>query len=49
MMAKFAREPVEIIELTDAERAAFVAALKPVLDKHRKEFDPRFFAMFASG
>jgi TRAP-type C4-dicarboxylate transport system substrate-binding protein len=45
MLAKFDPGKMEIIRLTDTERAAFVAALRPVLDKHRKDFDPQLFAM----
>jgi hypothetical protein len=29
---------------THAERAAFVKASQPVLDKHRQELDPKLFA-----
>jgi hypothetical protein len=34
----------EVIRLTDAERAAFVKASQSVLDKHRKDLDPKLFA-----
>ena len=34
----------EVIHLTDAERAAFVAAVQPVLAKYQKELDPKLFA-----
>jgi hypothetical protein len=34
----------EMIRLTDAERAAFVKASQAVLDKHRKQLDPKLFA-----
>jgi TRAP-type C4-dicarboxylate transport system substrate-binding protein len=43
MMAKFDRSKVEITALTEVERAAFVDALRPVLDRHRKTFDPQLF------
>lgn len=33
----------EVIELTPEERAAFVAAVRPVLDKHRGKLDPTLF------
>jgi TRAP-type transport system periplasmic protein len=33
----------EVIELTAAERAAFVKAVQPVLDKYRRELGPRLF------
>ena len=35
----------EVIELTTAERAAFVAAVAPVIDKHRGSLDPRLFEL----
>ncbi len=38
MMKKFDPARNELIRLTDAEREAFVEAVKPVLDKHRQEF-----------
>jgi TRAP-type C4-dicarboxylate transport system substrate-binding protein len=34
----------DLIRLTDAERAGFVRAVKPVLDKYRRELDPKLFA-----
>jgi TRAP-type transport system periplasmic protein len=33
----------EIIELTPTERAAFVDAVRPVLEKHRGKLDPKLF------
>jgi tripartite ATP-independent transporter DctP family solute receptor len=33
----------EIIELTPTERAAFVEAVRPVLEKHRGKLDPKLF------
>ena len=36
----------EVIHLTDAERAEFVSAVQPVLDKYRKKIDPKLFAFF---
>jgi TRAP-type C4-dicarboxylate transport system substrate-binding protein len=47
ILAKFDRHAVEIAELTASERAAFVAALRPVVEKHRKDFDPTLFARLA--
>ncbi len=47
IMAKFDRNAVEIIELTEPERAAFVEALRPVLEKHRGDFAPEIFARLA--
>jgi tripartite ATP-independent transporter DctP family solute receptor len=38
----------EVIELTDAERTAFRKAVKPVLDKYRKQLDPAWFAAFGA-
>ena len=34
----------EVIRLTTEERAAFVKAVEPVLEKHRKDLDPKLFA-----
>jgi tripartite ATP-independent transporter DctP family solute receptor len=34
----------EVIELSDAERGAFRRAVQPVLDKYRKQLDPKLFA-----
>jgi TRAP-type C4-dicarboxylate transport system substrate-binding protein len=34
----------EVIRLTDAERAAFLKAVEPVLEKHRKKMDPKLLA-----
>jgi TRAP-type transport system periplasmic protein len=44
ILAKLAATEVEVVRLTDAERAAFVKASQPVLDRHRKELDPKLFA-----
>jgi TRAP-type C4-dicarboxylate transport system substrate-binding protein len=33
----------EIVELTAQQREAFIDAVKPVLDRHRGEFDPELF------
>jgi TRAP-type C4-dicarboxylate transport system substrate-binding protein len=38
MMKKFDPAKNQLTPLTDAEREAFVLAVKPVLDKHRREF-----------
>jgi tripartite ATP-independent transporter DctP family solute receptor len=40
---KFDPSESEVIELTPQERAAFVAAVRPVLDKHRGKLDPKLF------
>ena len=34
----------EVIRLSDDERAAFMRAVQPVLDKYRRQLDPRLFA-----
>ena len=49
MLAKFAATGTQITQLTDAERGAFIAALSPVLERHRKEFDPALFAALGKG
>jgi len=33
-----------VIHLTDAERDAFMRAVRPVLEKYRHRFDPKLFA-----
>ena len=43
-MAKPDPSKNEVIHLTDAERAAFVKASQPVLERHRKDLDPKLFA-----
>ena len=47
ILAKLDPRENEIIEPTAAERAAFVAAVQPVLEKYRKTFAPKLFACFA--
>ena len=44
ILARLAATKVEVVRLTDAERAAFVKASQPVLDKHRGDLDPKLFA-----
>lgn len=44
ILAKFDPRHNEVIHLTDAERAAFVAAVQPVLLKYRGQLDPQLFA-----
>jgi TRAP-type transport system periplasmic protein len=34
----------EVIRLSDDERAAFVRAVEPVLEKYRRQLDPKLFA-----
>ena len=48
ILARFDPRRNEVIHLTDAERAAFVAAVQPMLAKYRKELDPQLFAWFES-
>ena len=48
MLAKFKLvKNHEIITLTEAERAPFVAAVQPVLEKYRRELDPKLFTYLA--
>lgn len=42
-MAKLDPAQNEVVRLTPAERAAFVAAVQPVLDRHRGSLDPALF------
>ena len=44
ILAKLDPARNEVIELTAAERAAFMKAVEPVLQKYRREFSPRLFA-----
>ena len=44
ILAKLDPAQNEVIRLTDAERGAFVKAVEPVLDKHRKALAPGLFA-----
>ncbi len=48
ILAKFDPRHNEVIHLTDAERAAFVAAVQPVLLKYRGQLDPQLFAWIES-
>ena len=48
ILARFDPRRNEVIHLTDAERAAFVAAVQPMLAKYRKELYPQLFAWFES-
>lgn len=47
ILAKFDRTRVEIIELTAAERAAFVAAMQPLLARYREALGSELFAWLA--
>lgn len=44
ILAKLDPRHNEVVHLTDAERAAFVAAVQPMLLKYRRELDPQLFA-----
>ena len=43
ILARLASTKVEVVRLADAERAAFVKASQPVLDRHSKELDAKLF------
>jgi TRAP-type C4-dicarboxylate transport system substrate-binding protein len=43
ILAKLDPSKNEVTRLTAAERAAFVKASQPVLDRHRKELEPKLF------
>lgn len=43
ILAKLDPSKNEVIHLSEAERGAFMTAVQPVLDKHRKELDPKLF------
>jgi TRAP-type C4-dicarboxylate transport system substrate-binding protein len=44
VLAKLDPAMNDVIRLTDSERAEFVRAVEPVLDRHRARFDPALFA-----
>jgi len=44
VLAKLRPDENEVVHLTAAEHAAFVAAVEPVLSKHRAALDPKLFA-----
>jgi TRAP-type C4-dicarboxylate transport system substrate-binding protein len=46
ILAKIDPKENDVIELTPAERAQFVAAVQPVLDKYRKALGPELFRHF---
>jgi TRAP-type C4-dicarboxylate transport system substrate-binding protein len=43
MLKKFDPAHNELIRLTDAERAAFMKAVEPVLTKYREKLGPKLF------
>ena len=45
MLARLAECDNEVVTLTAAEHAAFVAALAPVLDKYQRELGPALFRL----
>jgi TRAP-type transport system periplasmic protein len=45
VLGRFDPRDNEVIHLTPAERAAFVHAVEPVVDKHRRDFEPRLLAL----
>lgn len=48
IMARLDPAKNEVITLTAAEREAFVRAVEPVLERHRKELDPKLFEYLES-
>lgn len=48
ILAKLDPAHNEVIRLTDAERAAFVRAAQPVLDRHRGELDAKLFELLGA-
>ena len=44
ILAKFDPKEVDVVRLTPGEHAAFVKAVAPVLDRHRRDIDPKLFA-----
>jgi len=48
MLKKFDPAKNELIRLTDAERAAFMKAVQPVLDKYRKQLGDKLFAQLGA-
>jgi TRAP-type C4-dicarboxylate transport system substrate-binding protein len=48
VLQKLDQQENEVLHLTDAEHAAFVSAVQPVVDKHRKQIDPALFELLES-
>ena len=46
VLRKLDTQQNEVVHLTNAERAEFVGAVQPLLDKYRRTFDPALFAFF---
>ena len=49
VLTKFDPRENEVMHLTDAEQAAFVTAVEPVLARYRKQLDPKLFDHLAGG
>jgi len=49
VLTKLDAQENEVVQLTDAEQAAFVAAVQPVLARHRKHLDPKLFEYLDQG
>jgi len=48
ILARLDARENDVVQLTDAERAAFIAAVQPVLAKYRQELPPRLFGYLDS-
>ena len=48
ILARLDARENDLVQLTDAERAAFIAAVQPVLAKYRQELPPRLFGYLDS-
>ena len=48
MLKKFDPAKNDLIRLTDGERAAFIKAVQPVLDKYRRQFGDKLFAQLGA-
>jgi TRAP-type C4-dicarboxylate transport system substrate-binding protein len=48
IMARLDPAQNDVIRLTQDERGAFVRAVQPVLEKYRRQFDPKLFAYLGS-
>ena len=49
VLARLDPQDNEVIRLTAAEHAAFVAAVQPVVERYRRRLDPALFAELAAG
>jgi TRAP-type transport system periplasmic protein len=48
VLQKLDAQENEVIHLTDVEHAAFVSAVQPVVDKYRKQIDPKLFKLLGA-